>query len=411
MKVKDVMTAHPLSIDESAPIKKLTHLIFTSNTPGFPVIRGKKVIGFIAEEDIFLKTQESCGDKQVDEKFLATILEKPVKDFMSKGVVSVTPDTELIDAQLLLYKRNFFQLPVVNKEGELVGALSRGDVFRYVIEEELPELEQSQYVSFIQENYDQMIDWQQRFDFEFPTLFRIFERDLKEKILDVGVWTGEYSIGLAKEGVTVTGIDHNPNLVAFANAKRAKLSEKLKKQISFQQTDYKDLVKQFGAGSFGGVICLGGSLPYLPIEPEVLFKSAHTLLKKKGVFVLQLQNLERVMEHRKRLLYFKIKKSESGNEKEELNVEYFDKKNEDTLIQNIVTFTSDGKRWIYRGINSIDIKYIKCEKMEALVKKAGFKEINVTGNKGEEEGQYGHMSIVKPFDPVTSEWMTIIARK
>lgn len=177
------------------------------------------------------------------------------------------------------------------------------------------------------------------------------------------------------------------------------------------QSDYANLEKQFPAGSFGGVICMGGSLPYLPVAPEALFKSAHNLLKRKGVFVLQLLNLERVMEHRKRFLYFRIKKSESPNEKEELNVEYFDQKNEDTLIQNIVTFTSDGKRWIYRGINSIEIKYIKNGEVEDMVKKAGFKEVTVTGNKGEEEGQYGHMSIVKPFDPLSSEWMTVIAYK
>ena len=58
-----------------------------------------------------------------------------------------------------------------------------------------------------------------------------------------------------------------------------------------------------------------------------------------------------------------------------------------------------------------EIKYIKNDQVEDMVKKAGFKDVTVTGNKGEEEGQYGHMSIVKPFDPLSSEWMTVIAYK
>ncbi|MFI5265281.1 MAG: CBS domain-containing protein [Candidatus Levyibacteriota bacterium] len=410
MKVKDVMYGSPIFIEENESLKKLAHLIFSSGVFGFPVVnKEEKVVGIVTQEDIFLKIHDSSG-KRVPTNQLVSFLSQPVKSIMARDPLTVSPETDLVEAQLLMYKNSFAQLPVVDGK-KLVGMITHSDVFRHVIQEEAPQLESNQYVSFVEENYDQMTDWDQRFDFEFPTLFRIFKRDNTQKILDLGVWTGEYTIGLAKEEVNVVGVDHNASLIAFANSKRNKLPEKIKKRISFIQSDYTDLEKKLPAGSFGGVICMGGALPYFPVAPEVVFKSAHNLLKKKGVFVLQLLNLERVMEHRKRFLYFRIKKSESSGQKEELYLEYFDQKDEDTLIQNIVTFVSDGKRWVYRGINSIDVKYIKNNQVEAMVRAAGFKDITITGNKGEEEGQYGHMSIVKPFDPLSSEWMTVIAYK
>lgn len=410
MKVKDVMYSSVVSVEENWPIKQVARLIFTAGSYNFPVVNNNKLVGFITEEDISTGMFGSSQGKDYDKASLLKVLEKPVKDLMVKNVISVSPETNLIDAQFLMYKNNFAQLPVVNEKSELVGLLTRPSIFRHVLEEEIPQLEQDQYTSFISENYDNMIEWDKRFDLEFPTLFRIFKRENVEKVLDVGVWTGEYTINLAKEGIDVVGIDHVPLMIKICNDKRAKLPETVKKRVEFKKTDYKDLDKLFSDGSFDAAVCMGGSLPYLPVNPISVMKSVKKLIRKDGILVLQLLNLERVIEKKKRVLYFKIKEANKPNGLEELQLEFFDKKNDKTLIQNILTFTSDGERWVYRGINSIEIAYIKNSDVFPLLEKAGFKDITITGNKGEEEGEYGHMSLVKPFDPQTSEWMTVFAK-
>jgi CBS domain-containing protein len=412
MKVKDVMTTSPLWVEEDFSIKKLTRLIFTTNRPGFPVVKNGKVIGFIAEEDIFYKIYNIHSKKLNGKNMLNDILDKKVKDYMVKDAVTIRPDDSIVDAQTLLYKHNFFQLPVVDERGMLVGILGRGDVFRYVIEKEMPSLEESEFKSFIATNYDHMIDWEKRFDFEFPTLFRIFKRHDVNHVLDVGSWTGQYSIGLAKEGMMVTGIDDTPQLINFSKSKASKLPDNIKKKVNFELCDkeFKNLDKKFTKGSFDGAICIGGVLPYLSKNSVDVLKQVRSVIKKDGVLVLQLLNLERVIEQKHRFLYSKIKKAKSPKEKEELYVEFFDKKNEKTLTQHIVSLTSDGKIWAYKGINSIDINYIKNKEVLPILKTAGFTDISISGNKGEEDGQYGQMSLVKPFDSVSSEWMTIVAR-
>jgi CBS domain-containing protein len=51
-----------------------------------------------------------------------------VKDWMSAGVITVTPDTTLPDAHQLMDKHNIRRLPVLDNKDRLVGVITRGDV-------------------------------------------------------------------------------------------------------------------------------------------------------------------------------------------------------------------------------------------------------------------------------------------
>ena len=51
-----------------------------------------------------------------------------VKDWMTTGVITATPDTTLPDAHQLMDKHTIRRLPVLDNEGRLVGVVTRGDV-------------------------------------------------------------------------------------------------------------------------------------------------------------------------------------------------------------------------------------------------------------------------------------------
>lgn len=51
-----------------------------------------------------------------------------IRDWMTKNVITVTPDTSMMHAAKLLKEHNIGRLPVVNDKGELVGVVSDRDI-------------------------------------------------------------------------------------------------------------------------------------------------------------------------------------------------------------------------------------------------------------------------------------------
>ncbi|KPJ75360.1 MAG: hypothetical protein AMJ54_15215 [Deltaproteobacteria bacterium SG8_13] len=51
-----------------------------------------------------------------------------VKDIMTREVITVTPDTEILKAAALLLEKRINGLPVVDKAGQLVGILCQSDL-------------------------------------------------------------------------------------------------------------------------------------------------------------------------------------------------------------------------------------------------------------------------------------------
>lgn len=51
-----------------------------------------------------------------------------VRDWMTKNVITVLPDTTLPDAHQIMTEQTIRRLPVVDKHGRLVGIITRGDV-------------------------------------------------------------------------------------------------------------------------------------------------------------------------------------------------------------------------------------------------------------------------------------------
>ena len=54
------------------------------------------------------------------------------RDIMSKNVITIHPEQEIEEAATLLVEKNVKRLPVIDKEGNLVGFVSRWDIMGYL---------------------------------------------------------------------------------------------------------------------------------------------------------------------------------------------------------------------------------------------------------------------------------------
>lgn len=145
MKVKDAFSKKVRYITPNSSLLDAAKFIFGNNHKGIPVVEqsSKKVVGFITEQDIMSQMFPKVADLMEDyvherdfeamENNLKNILEKSVKNVMSKKIISVHLDEPLLKAESVMKLKEISRLPVVDDKGVLVGIISKGDIFRALV--------------------------------------------------------------------------------------------------------------------------------------------------------------------------------------------------------------------------------------------------------------------------------------
>jgi CBS domain-containing protein len=149
LKVKDIMSKPVTTITLDTPVKDAAAMLADKNISGAPVMEGDKIVGIFTEADVLrsLKTMKkdlrlvypsisSLGIAFQEEVTQREILEAyeeignlPVKDVMSREVVTVDADIPLNEAISKMVIKGIHRLPVLEKNA-LVGIVTRGDIIR-----------------------------------------------------------------------------------------------------------------------------------------------------------------------------------------------------------------------------------------------------------------------------------------
>lgn len=107
-----VHTTHP-----EATMEEVGQTMLRYGHNGLPVLANGQLVGVITRRDV---------DKSIHHGLAHT----PVKGFMSRQVVTVSPDASLNEIQRLLVGKDIGRLPVVDCDGRLLGIVTRSDVLR-----------------------------------------------------------------------------------------------------------------------------------------------------------------------------------------------------------------------------------------------------------------------------------------
>jgi CBS domain-containing protein len=114
MKVVDVMTPNVITITAQHTKQQAARLLSHHRISGLPVVNDEQmVVGIVTEYDVISKEGQTVGE------------------IMTRGVISVTPDTELEEVSHLLVHERIRRLPVLD-QGKLVGIVSRADLVKEV---------------------------------------------------------------------------------------------------------------------------------------------------------------------------------------------------------------------------------------------------------------------------------------
>ena len=137
MKIKDVMTKDPLTIDPDAPLGTAMEVMRAKAVRHLPVVDDTgTLVGIITDRDLRHAAFSPALAEHLSlwaERRLRTLAhaleDLRVKDAMSWGVATAHPEASVAHAALVMYERRVGSLPVV-QDGKLVGIVTERDLLK-----------------------------------------------------------------------------------------------------------------------------------------------------------------------------------------------------------------------------------------------------------------------------------------
>jgi acetoin utilization protein AcuB len=128
MRVRDLMTAKPITVDPETPMLEARQRMVEERIRHLIVVEEARVVGIVTDRDIRLNLPSPATSLSVWElNFLLAKL--TVGGVMSTGVLVVDPDRPIAEAARIMMEHKIGALPVVH-EGRLIGIVTESDFVR-----------------------------------------------------------------------------------------------------------------------------------------------------------------------------------------------------------------------------------------------------------------------------------------
>jgi CBS domain-containing protein len=137
LRVRDVMTANPIVIDQDLPLRTAALLLFHAGISGAPVVTAEgELTGVLSEADLLVKEarwrfgvgrRSREEDRRRDARTVAEACTRPAR--------TTSPDAQLTEVVRTMLDEDVNRLVVVG-EGRIAGIISRHDVLRAMIRDD-----------------------------------------------------------------------------------------------------------------------------------------------------------------------------------------------------------------------------------------------------------------------------------
>jgi CBS domain-containing protein len=140
VKANAIMTRQVLSVKKDTSLKEIAELMAEKSVSGVPVIEEDgKVAGIISEKDFL--SQMGARDKSHFMAFVAECLQgkgctdfpvalQKAEDIMTSPAIIVREEATVFEISNIFFQKNINRVPVTDREGKLLGIVSRADIVR-----------------------------------------------------------------------------------------------------------------------------------------------------------------------------------------------------------------------------------------------------------------------------------------
>ena len=122
--VAEVMNTSVLTVEPTASIGEAAEKMIEAGVGAVVVMEDMaRIVGIVTERDLMRAVAQR-----------ARAAEARVRQWMTESVITIEPETEIKDAAKMMFEKNFRHLPVVNKDGRLLGIASLRRLSQYEFE-------------------------------------------------------------------------------------------------------------------------------------------------------------------------------------------------------------------------------------------------------------------------------------
>lgn len=117
MKVRELMTTDVTTAELGTTLEEIATIMRHEDVGAVPIIDDDEVVGIVTDRDIVVRCVAEGGDPG----------ESTAEDILTEGLVIVSPEGDVQDAEELMSRHQIRRLPVV-RDGHLEGMISLGDI-------------------------------------------------------------------------------------------------------------------------------------------------------------------------------------------------------------------------------------------------------------------------------------------
>jgi len=129
MRIKDVMTRNPITVESDTLVLDAQKIMRENNIRRLPVVDKGKLVGIVTQHDLLQASPSPATSLSVYE--LNYLLAKmKVKEIMKKNPVTLSPTTPFEEALKIGQEKKVGSFPVVDEKGKLVGITTESDIVR-----------------------------------------------------------------------------------------------------------------------------------------------------------------------------------------------------------------------------------------------------------------------------------------
>lgn len=138
MTIEDVMTKDVATAEVGTPLRDVAALLAEKKISGLPVVHDGRVVGVVSEADILAKERGEARERRglfgflVDDRAAAELkLEaRTAGEAMTAPAVTIAPGRPVAEAAATMIDERVNRLPVVDRDGRLLGIVTRADLVR-----------------------------------------------------------------------------------------------------------------------------------------------------------------------------------------------------------------------------------------------------------------------------------------